>query len=61
MLTEDSAEAESVVPGGSQEAVDAVEVSMGVQTRDDHYYWNGEHLQYLFVGAGKLSQPGRGR
>lgn len=28
MLAEDSTEAESVVPGGSQEAVDAVEVRM---------------------------------
>lgn len=34
MLAEDSTEAESVVPGGSQEAVDAVEVSLCIITRN---------------------------
>lgn len=35
MLTEDSTEAESVVPGGSQEAADSVDVSVCIViTRD---------------------------
>lgn len=32
ILAEDSTEAESVVPGGTQEAADAVDVSLGVTT-----------------------------